>query len=141
MSVCSWTVHPIRRHHRRTLFLVLVILLTMGFLWIDGGGWFWVGFSAVVLLLAVRQYLLPTTFSLDDEGVASRFLAFKRRKAWKAFRSYYRDRNGVLLSPFPAPSRLENFRGMYLIFGDNADEVMAHVRTKIAMEGGDPPDS
>jgi hypothetical protein len=41
------------------------------------------------------------------------------------------DKNGVLLSPFAGRSRLENFRGVYVRFGQNKDQVVNFVRSKI----------
>lgn len=44
------------------------------------------------------------------------------------FRSFYPDKRGVLLSPFTRPSRLENFRGVYVRYDGNKDEVDAFVK-------------
>ena len=53
-------------------------------------------------------------------------------KLWSDFRSFYADRNGVLLSPFARPSRLENFRGVYVRFGrSNRDEIRDFIRRKV----------
>ena len=46
---------------------------------------------------------------------------------------YYVDKSGVLLSPFIRPSRLENFRGLYVRFAGNKDEVMRIVSERIQM--------
>ena len=47
------------------------------------------------------------------------------------FRSFYTDKNGVLLSPFIAPSRLENFRGLYITFDNNRDAVLDFVKEHV----------
>ncbi len=53
------------------------------------------------------------------------------KREWSHFRSFYPDKNGVLLSPFAKPSRLENFRGVYILFGENKDEILDFIRMRI----------
>jgi hypothetical protein len=66
-------------------------------------------------------------------GLESRFLGMTRRFTWDQFRSYYPDRNGVLLSPFVRPSRLENFRGFYLRFDGQSEDVLRVVKERIPL--------
>ena len=134
----AWTVHPVRTRHGRTAVLAAVLAATLAAVWLGTRSAFWVVFSAVAIVAAVRQFLLPTTFVLDDRGAASRFLGLERRKAWSELRSFFRDANGVLVSPFPGRSRLESFRGIYLMFEGNKDEVTAFVKEKMAK--GDGPE-
>lgn len=132
-DIC-WRVHPIRKYHQRTFLFFLVLVVTLGAIWVGTHSLFWIVFAALVLILAARQFFLPTSYKLDAEGVEIQFLFYRRYKPWKNLRSYYRDKNGVLLSPFPTRSRLENFRGMYLIFNDNADAVLEFIQDRI--DGG-----
>jgi hypothetical protein len=55
-------------------------------------------------------------------------------KDWSIYRSCYPDKNGILLSPFVRPSRLENFRGIYLMFADNGEEVTRFVKAHIGTD-------
>jgi hypothetical protein len=64
------------------------------------------------------------------EKVKVRYLFTTVQKDMSSFRSYFPDKNGVLLSPFVGPSRLENFRGIYLRYHLNkaeVDEFMKHL--------------
>jgi hypothetical protein len=63
----------------------------------------------------------------------------RREKGWSEFRSYYVDREGLLLSPFTERSRLERFRGVSLQFHGNRDEVVAFVERVMSAET--PPDA
>jgi hypothetical protein len=74
---------------------------------------------------------------LDEEGITVKGTTVKRNKKWTEFRSYYKDKNGVFLSPFPRPTRLENYRGLYIRFSENEEEVMDFVSSHIEMEPGD----
>ncbi|MHC4644559.1 MAG: hypothetical protein ACYTBJ_03585 [Planctomycetota bacterium] len=106
--------------------LALVYHMTASFVWVV--------FSGVVFAVSLRQFFLPTTFCLSEDEVVSRFLWFEKRRSWKELKSYFTDRNGVLLSPFPGPSRLESFRGFYLIGANHRPEVMEFIRRKL--DGG-----
>jgi len=60
-----------------------------------------------------------------------KFLFSQKEKDWTFYRSFYVDKNGVLLSPFERPSRLENFRGVYIRFHQNKDRVVEFVSSRI----------
>jgi len=87
--------------------------------------------SVVILLGSLSSFFLPTHYELDQEKIKVRFFLTKREREWSAFRSFYVDKNGVLLSPFAKPSRLENFRGIYVRFNQNKDQVVDFVKSRI----------
>ena len=87
--------------------------------------------AALILWGSLSQFYLRTTFEFTEQKVKVKYAVNKVEKDWSQYRSYYVDKNGVLLSPFVRPSRLENFRGIYIRFADNRDEVVAIVKSKI----------
>lgn len=96
-------------------------------------------FTVIAVLLVwgqVAGFFLPTRFTLTDEKVVVRGLVARREKDWSDFRSYYVDREGLLLSPFLERSRLERFRGVSLQFHGNRDEVVAFVERVLGSAGG-----
>ena len=98
----------------------------------------------LVLFASLAKYYFPTRFRLDADGITVKTMTQTLHKAWSMYRSYYPDRNGVLLSPFPSPSRLENFRGLYVMFAGNGDEVVQFIGehiSKTPVDDGekDPP--
>ncbi len=130
-EVLEWVCHPAKQNKTRTaivtVFIVLVIL----------GIYFWT-FSAFFTILAViiltgslAAYYFPTRYTLTENEILIRTTTQRQTKKWSQYRSYYPDKNGVLLSPFVRPSRLENFRGVYVRFSGNKDAVMAFVIRKI----------
>jgi len=133
-ELLSWTTHPIRK---RPLVSILVVTLIMAagmaaYYTMDSKAF---GVLAMVVLFAsLAKFFMPTRFILTDKTVTIKSTTQKITKPWSMFRSFYPDRNGVLLSPFPEPSRLENFRGMYLIFADNRDQVVATLSTILKAE-------
>ncbi|MBI3872921.1 MAG: hypothetical protein HY304_07600 [candidate division Zixibacteria bacterium] len=135
-ELLRWRSHPVKAGGRR---LVWVIAVTGGMtlmLTILYGAFY--GFLAILILGgSLGTYFLPTDYVLYEGGVESRFIGVGRTFAWGRFRSFYRDRHGVLLSPFLLPSRLENFRGIFLRFDGRGDQVMALVERHILPPTGD----
>jgi len=78
------------------------------------------------------SYFLPTWYELDADGVAVRFLGRTRWVAWTEVRRTQVHGEGVQLSPFERPSRLESFRGTFLRFAGNRDEVVSFVKGQVA---------
>ena len=139
-TTLEWTVHLARRRPRQAKAVVAIILLAG----IAAGYGFrtpLLGLLAVVLLTAaVSDFLFPVRYSLGPDGIAARGLLHRRAMAWRQVRRIARDDLGVKLSPLSRPSRLEAYRGIYLWFADNADQVMAiiaHYRTPEAAGGDD----
>jgi hypothetical protein len=126
-----WVVHPMRRQHAKTALLIAVLALTAAFIYLNTASLGWTAASLLILLFGVLDYVVPVTFSLTDWGVESKLVFYRRRKPWSMLRSYHLDRNGILVSPFPARSRLETFRGLYLRFSGNRDDVVGFIRDRL----------
>ena len=97
-------------------------------------------FTVVAVFLVVGQvagFFLPAKFELTEKKVSVKGLVAKKEKSWGDFRSYYVDREGILLSPFIERSRLERFRGFSLQFHRNRDEVVAFVERMMARDDPD----
>lgn len=130
-SGVRWVVHPIRRAHKKTALLAVVVVLTAALIYLNTQSVAWTVFSVLVLLLGVIDFIAPMEFHVDEWGVRSRILFYRRRKPWSALRTYHPDQNGVLLSPFSKRSRLETFRGMYIRFADNRQDVMPLIQDRL----------
>jgi hypothetical protein len=129
--LCRWRSHPVRAGGRRLKIAVSALVIVPAGLYLMYGPFF--GLLALAILgFSLFPYFLPTDYVLYAGGLESVFLGIHRRFTWEQFRSYYPDKHGVLLSPFARPSRLENFRGIYLRFGDRPGDVMAVVSEKIS---------
>lgn len=130
----SWTVHPLWDHGVRTVLLAAVLILVLALVRLTYPEPIWTILAAVVLFASLARYFFPTTYRLTQEGVEMTFLGMKRLRPWSEIRSYYPGPTGLLLSPFPKPHRLENFRGHYLLFGSHREEVTEFVRAHVAGE-------
>ncbi len=130
-AALEWTSHPVKRRPlisaAVTLFILLLAILVQN---MTSSTLFGV-LAIVVLTASLTKFYFPTSYKLTDRHVIVKTTLQTLKKDWSIYRSCYPDKNGIQLSPFPEPSRLENFRGMYLMFDDNKDEVTAFVRAHI----------
>jgi len=130
-EILEWRCHPVRRRPivsaAVTLFIVLVVVSV--FYATDSRAF--AVLALVVMLLSLAKFYFPTDFKLTADDVTVKTTTQTLVKHWSQYRSFYPDKNGVLLSPFPEPSRLENFRGLYLMFAGNRDEVVSFVAAHI----------
>jgi hypothetical protein len=130
-EVLEWTTHPMKRKPVITVLVSLFIMVvTIGVYYWTESNWLAV-FALVVLLASLARFFFPTSYRLSDRRITVKTLTQTLHKDWSVYRSCYPDRNGILLSPFLVPSRLENFRGLYLIFSDNRDEVTGFVQERV----------
>ncbi len=127
----TWVSHPAKARPVVTGLVVIFLTILVALVYSMTTSLVFTVIAAVVLWGSLAQYFLPTRFELTDRGVKVRYTISGVAKEWKLFRSYYVDKNGVLLSPFVRPSRLENFRGLYVRFAGNKDDVMAVVSKMI----------
>jgi len=130
----EWSVHPIKKNWKVSVGVASFLLALCAAIYISFNSAAFLALSIAILTCSLAPFFFPTTYTLQDDciTVKSRLRRFSRH--WDSFKSYYPDRNGVLLSPFPHPSRLENFRGVYVRFGHNRSEVVDFVKEKIEGE-------
>jgi len=132
-ELLRWRSIPARRSMKITSLVVLTLLGLPILLAIWYGPFFGL-LGLVILGGSLLPFFLPTDFLMTDSGVRRRYLGIDHQRNWSEFRSFYPDKNGVLLSPFPRPSRLENFRGLYIRFENNQEAVLAVVKDKVVRE-------
>ena len=129
----DWTAHPLRDEPTwKSAALGGAIIGLSGLAATSLGGAVYGLISLVVLAASTARYLLPTRYVLDDQEAAWRYLTWQRR-SWSAFRRIDRHADGIFLSPFRRPSRLDSFRGVFLRFGPgvDADAVIALARARV----------
>ena len=130
-ELLRWRSIPAKRAIRTTVLVTIVVVGVPVLLAVWYGPFF--GLLGILILGgSLLSFFLPTDYVLTDLAVARRYLGIDQKRKWSEFRSYYPDKNGVLLSPFPGPSRLENFRGMYLRFEGNREAVLAVVADRVS---------
>lgn len=123
-----WRVHLAVERPGRAALLVAVALGSGALCYSLFGNWVFALASAGVLLAATAEFLFPVSYRLDEAGAEMRCLFGGRKMDWSEVRKAYLVEAGVKLSPLPRRSRLEAYRGVFLRFEGNRDEVLAAVR-------------
>lgn len=135
-AVLEWRCHPVKRRPSVSIAVSLFIIVVAMAVFYSTDSRAFTVLALVVMLGSLAKFYFPTSYQLTDEAIRVKTTTTTIIKSWSQYRSFYPDKNGVLLSPFAEPSRLENFRGLYLMFSDNRDEVIAFVQTHF---GRKPP--
>lgn len=132
-NVMEWRCHPATRKPWVAIgvsaFVLLISMLV--FAATDSKGFSFL--ALLVMFASLAKYYFPTSYRMTDEKISIKTTTQTMHKEWKMFRSFYPDKNGVLLSPFVRPTRMENFRGFYVMFSNNRDEVIEFVKAHIIM--------
>ncbi len=135
-EVLEWTSHPARRRPLVTAAVsVFVVVSGLLMYWSTQSNTF-TALTLVILLASLAKFYFPTRYRLTDKGLVVKTQTQKLFKPWSMYRSYYSDKKGILLSPFAGPSRLENFRGLYIMCAENHEEVKAFVKNRIKPDKG-----
>jgi hypothetical protein len=130
-EVLKWIDHPLKKSWKNLLIVVLFLMVAPAVVFFSTKSLLFLFLSIVFLLGSLSTFFLPTTYELSEDSIKVKFFFNTRKMEWGKYRSFYVDKNGVLLSPFEKPSRLENFRGIYIRFNQNKDEVVNFIKQRI----------
>jgi hypothetical protein len=137
--VLEWTTHPVKRRPMVSIMVTVFVLLISLIVYYTTMSKMFGGLALVVMFASLAKFYFPTTYRLTDDRITIKTMTQTLHKDWAIYRSCYPDNNGILLSPFVRPSRLENFRGIYLMFSGNRDEVIQFVRERIGKKQAAEP--
>jgi len=127
----QWTVHLIKRNWIISAGVVLFLVILCAAIYLSFSSATFLILSIAILTISLSPFFFPTTYTFQDDCITVKSLLRKSSRNWDSFKSYYPDRNGLLLSPFTSPSRLENFRGLYIRFEGNRSEVVDFIEKKL----------
>lgn len=127
----QWTAHLIKRNWKVSSGVVLFLIILCAAIYFSFNSATFLLLSVAILTISLSPFFFPTTYTFQDDCIIVKSLLRESSRQWDSFKSYYPDRNGVLLSPFPSPTRLENFRGIYIRFENNRSEVVNFIEKKL----------
>ena len=131
-STLSWSVHPLVENRRKSVLLGLFLGLLLVGIYLGFQSIYVAVLSATFLIGSLYKYFLPFHHQFEVNKLIITSCCYKMERPWETFRSFYVDANGVLLSPFAHPTRLENFRGVYVRFGKHSpEEIVNFITNKI----------
>ncbi len=127
-SVIQWRAHPWQEESPARSTTLLGIILAVG----SAAAWSFehvlYGLGSILLLLATTsRYLLPTDHRLDAQGASTTHMWLTRQLRWPQIARIDVHKDGLFLSPFRHPSRLDGFRGMFLRYSNNGPSVAVAV--------------
>lgn len=120
----AWSVHPIKRNRLVSAGVISFLLVMPAIVWL----WWELPFMGVLTFLvlfgSLAKFFFPTRYELTDQSVRIITMTQKLEKSYSIYRSLWPDKNGILLSPFAGQSRLEGFRGIYVMTERNQQAVV-----------------
>lgn len=123
----AWSVHLVRRHPQRAWVIGFV-----GLACASVGAWAlrsWLGaaIGLAAIVGSTAEFLLPQRFTLTSSGAMASVGLSRSELTWARVRRVVLEGDSMLLSPLPAPSRLDAFRGVRLLFapGDPGARAIA----------------
>lgn len=123
----QWSVHLARKHP-----LKLLISITLGVLTAACGyyviGLFGAIAATLIMLGSLADFLFPLRYKINSTGAECKMLFKCAQIRWEKVKRCYLDNQGVKLSPLARQTRLEAFRGVYLRFNDNEQQVIEAVK-------------
>lgn len=129
----EWTVRLWRRNPGRLAVVAFVALLAgvIGFWALRHPVGLLIG--AAMIALSTADFWLPIRYQLTDVE-AKRSVGFSHSAIpWSAIVQVREDDLGAKLSPLRDPaSRLEPFRGVYLLFDGNREAVMQRIQQQVS---------
>ncbi len=128
METLTWIAHPARARKRAAALTLIFMLIIFVVVYLISLSPWMVVLAAAIFVGSLSTFFFPTRYELSREKIKVKYLFTTIVKDMSMYRSFYPDKNGLLLSPFVRPSRLENFRGLYIKYHRNKDEVDAFVK-------------
>lgn len=132
MESRAWTSHPLYDEPpAKSALLIVIILVTSVII-----GWSFQSntfafISLVLLTLAMSRYFLATHYTIDDQGISISFIGHSRQIPWTQFNRVDQHPDGIFVSPFHTPHRLDTFRGQFLKTGPQTQEIFHVVQHHI----------
>jgi hypothetical protein len=139
--IFEWTSHPLRQKPGKALLFWVMMGLVLGAVYAAFHQVGWVILAALLLLGSLSDFLFPTRYRVTTSGIEIRRKFGKTMRRWSDFRRADFERFGVFLSPFAKPHRLENYRGVFLPYPMNREQLEAIVREKLQRGASTDDDS
>ena len=127
----EWTVHPLKANRKVSIGLIIFLIALCTSIYFSFDSLTFLILSVIFLVGSLSSFFLPTTYLLQDDCIIVKTIFRRSSRQWDSFKRYYPDKNGVFFSPFLYPTRLENFRGLYVRFNNNKTEVIDFIKQKI----------
>ena len=123
-----WRSWPLVDQPAGSWIVPLAIFAVAFLVYWASGSWFMATAAAVALAVAMRSFLLPTTFEVTSSGLRRLALRRVRLVPWQAIRAYQLRATGVLFFQRADPTPLDLPGGLFVQFPPDEDELLVAVR-------------
>jgi len=128
----QWLAHPAREQPGRAAVGAAWIVATSVVIYATTFDIFWTAFAGLFLILFLHRFFIPTSYTIDEEGISQLSMFGTRRLLWTDVKRFVHDQNGGFLSRRANPSWLDDYRGLHVAFGRETDDVASLIRARIA---------
>jgi hypothetical protein len=115
----QWTVHLVAASPRKSWGVAGAAVAAGAFGSLALHSWVGGVLGAAFVACAAAEFLLPIRYILTDHAASSVYGLAHLEIPWSSVRRVVPLLDGVFLSPFADPSRLDAFRGVHLRFPSN----------------------
>lgn len=126
-----WKIYPLKENKGKSVALVLFLVLVILLVQVHFGQLGFTLLATVLLGGSLLRYFLPTEYRLNAEGIEISFMGRTNFRKWTEFGCFYVCKNGVQLSTFSKPDRLDSFRGHFILLGNEKDRVISFIKGKL----------
>lgn len=120
---------------RFAVAMLTVVAAYVGYVFIQGILGAVVG--VVVMIASTAELFFPVNYRLDSTEARSHCGFSVTALRWENVKRLIHTQDGVRLSPLEKSSRLDAFRGVYLRFSGNRDEVLGKIAELLEEYGSD----
>ncbi|MDG2093706.1 MAG: hypothetical protein P8J89_00350 [Phycisphaerales bacterium] len=128
----EWTAHPLREQPLRAV-MASVVVLACGWLVslavpnVLGGVLAGAG-SILFLFFMLNRFYLPTTYRLDENGIAVRYPIGTRSIRWQDLQRFPHDASGGYLSTRQRGGMFDS-RGISVLFAGRGEEIIPRIKS------------
>jgi len=135
-----WNVRPSDKDpsKRWGVLAVAIVAFILGYVLFKNLVFGLLGFA--IILFTTVEYWLGVSYKLDEKGASARCGASLTSMDWADVKRAMATDEGIKLSPLGNSGRMDAFRGVFLRYGKERDEVLERVRrwlpTHVELMGG-----
>ena len=140
-TLIQWTSFPFVDKPVHSVFLCLIIALIAYILWqlaiVKWDQPLYYVLGVFIFMMGIMPYFIPTTYYFFESGFLVQYPIVKVEKLYSEYGCFYADKQGIMLSTFKIPRRLDTFRGQSIRFSKTAsekDEILAFLKEKIGKQ-------
>lgn len=122
----SWTSHPLLDYPGKSIILFIFIIVLAVSLWriavIDWEMPLFYYLGLLIFLISLAPYFIPTRYEFWDDKIVIYYWLVRVERRYSDYKSFYKDKKGVMLSTFKMHRRLDAFRGLNIRFSKTGEE-------------------